>query len=189
MFYCPKCLNIYNITKSIKTQSGGNKTLIDIITKLLNNEDIDDKIKFSQDDIDELNHIQEYKKLTNKQKDYIYNFINEKITKKISNDKTNTPKNMYFICKNCGNTELIKESTMICSRENNINNISNDSNFNVKEYLHMKILPRTRQYNCPNNNCKSHNSVTEKSAIFMRLNNSYKIRYICESCETTWLVS
>lgn len=187
MFYCPKCLNIYNITKNLKLQSGGSN-IDDLIKKILDDEDLD-KIKFTEDDLDELNKSQNFKKLNNKQKDYVYNTISEKVEKveKKNKGSANIQRNMYFICKNCGNSELIKDGTIIISRESS-KNFSNE-NINVKEYLQMNILPRTRQYVCPTDKCESHNNSDKKSAAFMRLPGSYKVRYICESCETTWLVS
>ena len=75
-------LNIYNITKSVKgsDQFGGAK-LDDIIEKILDNEEIKD-INLDEDDLNQLNKIESFKKLQTKQKDYIYNYLNEKIQKK-----------------------------------------------------------------------------------------------------------
>jgi hypothetical protein len=189
MFYCPKCLNIYNITKSAKTseQSGGAK-LDDIVEKILNNEDIEDA-KLDEDDLIQLNKLESFKKLQNKQKDFVFNFINDKILKKKPTGKDDKmAKKMFFICKNCGNSEPVKEGSMIISRQTN-KELTNDSGFNPKEYLEMKILPRTRQYSCLNDKCESHKNSEKKSAVFMRINGTYKIRYICESCETSWVTS
>lgn len=184
MFYCPKCLNIYNITKTLNnvTQSGG-VNLDELVTKVLNNENIDD-IKL--DDLNELKLSSNFKKLSNKQKDFVYNTLSEKVSKHIKNEVP-IQRNMYFICKNCGNSESIKEGTMIVSKEKQNTNIDNNSNFNVKEYLNMNVLPRTRQYSCPNDKCNSHKDKNVKSALFMRLPDSYKMRYICEACETVWI--
>ena len=194
MFYCPKCLNIYNITKSIKTsdqlgQIGGSKLDV-IIEKILSNEDIeDDKIKLDEDDLIQLNKIDSYKKLQNKQKDYVFNYLNDMIQKKkIINKDNKIAKKMYFICKSCENNEPIKEGSMIISRQSN-KEITNETGFNSKEYLEMKIYPRTRQYSCFNSKCESHKNSEKKSAMFMRINGTYKIRYICEACETSWLAS
>jgi hypothetical protein len=191
MFYCPKCLNIYNITKSIKTseQLGGSK-LDDIIEKILSNEDIeDDKIKLDEDDLIQLNKMESFKKLQNKQKDYVFNYLNDMIQKKkITNKDTKIVKKMYFICKSCGNNEPIKEGSMIISRQTN-KEVTNETGFNAKEYLEMKIYPRTRQYSCLNDKCESHKKSEKKSAMFMRINGTYKIRYICEACETSWIAS
>ena len=195
MFYCPKCLNIYNITKSIKTsdnQTGGSK-LDDIIEKILSNEDIEEEKtnKLDEDDLIQLNKIDSFKKLQNKQKDYVFNYLNDIIQKKKPANKDNKiAKKMYFICKSCGNNEPIKEGSMIISRQSNkeITN-ENDTGFNPKEYLEMNIYPRTRQYSCLNDKCVSHKNSEKKSAMFMRINGTYKIRYICEACETSWMTS
>ena len=193
MFYCPKCLNIYNITKSIKTsdnQTGGSK-LDDIIEKILSNEDIEEEKtnKLDEDDLIQLNKIDSFKKLQNKQKDYVFNYLNDIIQKKKSANKDNKiAKKMYFICKSCGNNEPIKEGSMIISRQSN-KEITNDTGFNPKEYLQMNIYPRTRQYSCLNDKCVSHKNSEKKSAMFMRINGTYKIRYICEACETSWMTS
>ena len=189
MFYCPKCLNIYNITKSVKSadQIGG-ASLDNIIEKILDNEELGD-IKLDEDDLFQLNKLDSFKKLQNKQKDYVYNYLNDKIQKKksIGKEEKNIKK-MYFICKNCGNSEPVQEGSMIISRQTN-KEISKDVGFNPKEYLEMKILPRTRQYKCLNDKCESHKNSEKKSAVFMRMNGTYKIRYICEACETSWMVS
>ena len=98
---------------------------------------------------------------------------------------------MYFVCKNCGNSETIKEGTMILSKNKSSEKSGNSdtTDINVKEYLQMSILPRTRQYHCPNENCESHKVPDKKSAVFFRQENTYKVRYICETCETLWAVS
>jgi len=187
MFYCPKCLNIYNITKSIhKDQLGGG--LDNIIKQIINKEPIDDDIKITEDDLDKLSKLDSYKKLQNKQKDLVYNTLSEKVKRIPPKDKESKHiQQMYFICKNCGNTETIKEGTNIISRTSNTDSIKEDS-FNAKEYLAMNILPHTRQYNCINDKCESHKIPEKKSAVFMRLHNSYKIRYICETCESAWII-
>lgn len=187
MFYCPKCLNIYNITKSLKSkEQAGGGSLEDIVDKIIKNEDVED-IKFDENDLEDLSRLQNFKKLTNKQKDFVYNYISQHVIKKTKEQK-GIQREMYFICKNCGNSETIKQGTMIASHESS-KNISLETNFNAKEYLQMKILPRTRQYSCPNDKCSSHKKAEDKSAVFMRLPNTYKVRYICESCETSWNVS
>ena len=68
MLYCPKCLNIYNITKSLKSrdQTGGAK-LEDIVDKIVKNEDVGE-VKFDDSELDDLTRLPNFKKLTNKQK-------------------------------------------------------------------------------------------------------------------------
>ena len=59
---------------------------------------------------------------------------------------------------------MIKDGTMIISRESS-KNFTNDNNINVKEYLQMNILPRTRQYVCPTDKCDSHKNHEKKSGV------------------------
>ena len=206
MFYCPKCLNIYNISKTIKTQTAGandndnNNTdnyINSLIKKIVddpNNYDTNN-IKITKSDIENLSNLPVYKKLTNKQKDHVYNFLNDIINEKnTDNNNTNLDNKlniMHFLCKNCGNHEQIKNGTVIINRttKNDIDIDIDNNNFNPKEYLQMKVLPHTRDYYCPNNKCESHKESEKKSAIFMRLKGTYKIRYICECCESSWMVS
>jgi hypothetical protein len=196
MFFCEKCFNIYNITeKNTLDQKGGGK-LENYVNYLLNTEldnldNLDNSINetFSDNDLIQLEKLDIYKKLNNKQKDYIYNSINDNIKKNSNSSKKNIKNNvtMQYICKNCGNTETIKPKTLILVRETD-QKLKIDTNFNSKEYLEMNYYPRTTQYTCLNDKCKSHNNKEQKSAIFMRINNTYKIRYICETCSTSWII-
>lgn len=189
MFYCPKCLNIYNITKSIHKDQSGGGNLESLIKQIINKESIDEDINITEDDLDKINKLDSYKKLQNKQKDLVYNTLSEKVKRSAPKDTKESKhvQNMYFVCKNCGNTESVKEGTTIISRTSNTE-LAREDSFNPKEYLAMNVLPHTRQYNCINEKCESHKNPDKKSAVFMRLSNSYKMRYICETCETAWLV-
>ncbi len=187
MSYCPKCSNIYNISKSTKIQSGGNN-IETIIQKIMNEENIDDVV-ITEQDLENLSKNNMYKKLSNKEKDNIFNHLNDKIHKKKIDKTINKLNIINFVCKNCGNNEPIKEGTLILSRSD-ITDYSKSSDISDSvEYLKMKILPKTRNYNCPNDKCESHSDPKKKSAVFVRLNMSYHIKYICESCETSWMVS
>ncbi len=195
MFFCPKCSNLYSFSKNIKKenisddQTGGKRYNVDdIIEKIMKN-DLN-KIEFDTFDDEILVELQkspDFKKLTVKNKDMIYNFINDKINKKTIKT-TKVQSHMYFICKNCGNHETIPENLMILSKSNTTNYYM-ETNFNPNEYLEMNIYPHTRLYTCVNEKCSSHNDATKKSAIFMRLPNSFRVRYICEECKTAWMAS
>ena len=200
MFHCPKCMNMYSITKTVntkETQLGGSSRLENIVNNILDNnhEKLSDETNLVEEDLDNLIKLEVYKKLPNKQKDYVYNFINDKITKshktvksqKLDSSSIGFTQNMFFKCENCGNNEIINDKTLILSRESTqVKEV--DPTFNPQEYLHMNILPHTRQYNCVNTKCVSHTDLNKKSAIFMRLNDSYKVRYICEACTTSWII-
>lgn len=198
MFYCPQCSNIYNISKTVNANSiqTGGVNLETVIKDILSNTSNYDILKVIPD-LDEniiatIQKSPEFKKLSNTNKNIVINYITSKANILLNNNSSqNITKKMYFLCKNCGNSEVIKENTLILSKNNNISssNSNNNSNLNVKELLEMSILPRTRNYKCLNEKCKTHTDLNIKSAIFMRENNTHKVRYICEVCETSWNIS
>ena len=215
MYFCPNCNNVFDITKGT-TQSGGEmvnnseifsssmeETLIDqhliggeshdkyekLISKILKNEKIDsDEIK--KISVDDLIKSVSYKKLKNKQREEVYNKIQDLLPneqkKLMKNEGANQPtEKAYFICNNCGNRQRIKEGTLIFSR------VSNDiaqsySSSDVKDMKHSDILPFTRKYKCPNTKCYSHINPEKKEAIFFRMNNTFKIKHICQLCDTVF---
>lgn len=91
--------------------------------------------------------------------------------------------NIYFYCDNCGFSKPVNPKTLLFSRTSkNISQsyISND----VVNMVHSDILFRTRRYICTNKDCESHENPLKREAIFFRLNNSYKVKYICTTCHT-----
>ena len=51
------------------------------------------------------------------------------------------------------------------------------------------ILPRTRDYICPNSDCNSNTQTdSNKEAVFYRNNKDYNLKYICCLCHTQWSV-
>lgn len=198
MFYCPQCSNIYNISKTVNANSiqSGGLNIDTVIKDILSNTSSYDILKVIPD-LDEniiltIQKSPEFKKISNNNKNIVINYMTSKANILLNNNSSqNVTKKMYFLCKNCGNSEVIKENTLILSKNNNISssNSNNINNLNVKELLEMSILPRTRNYKCLNEKCKSHIDLNNKSAIFMRENNTHKVRYICEICETSWNIS
>lgn len=93
-------------------------------------------------------------------------------------------KNAFFICKNCGTSEAIPEKQVIIQRSNE------ESTYNKTiDYSDMIDAPevaRTRNYICPNSKCESHKNDEKREAVFFRLNNSYKLRYVCVTCKTNF---
>lgn len=220
MFFCPNCNNAFDITnkKNQKIDKKKNEKEDGRIDKKKNKNDSEehknteialtggyqyetiikkilDKQELIFDDIKELK-IEElvkhpaYKKLKMKQKEYVYNKIQDilpKNEKKILIDQPiktlSTEEMAYFICNNCGYIKQIEPKTQIFSRTSTMISQSYDIN-EYKDMLYSDILPRTRKYICPNEKCESHKDPTKKEAIFFRLNNSYKIKYICTACKT-----
>lgn len=210
MYFCPNCNNVFDITRtsnqeggmddieSIDTatsdsssitinQAGGVKDDVydDMVKKLLHHEKVEvgDIEKLSLDDFVKSNA---YKKLKHHQREYVYNKFQDLIPldkKKIIKEDAlkQTIDKAYFICNNCGYLKPITEGTLIFSK------VSSDvaqsySTSDIKDMVHSDILPRTRKYLCPNNKCESHNNPEKREASFFRMNNTFKVKYLCQAC-------
>ena len=188
MHTCPNCNNVFNITKD-GTQAGGNIDNDDeLINKLLTNKHLTDK-DLDNVSLDALLDSLSYKKLKHKQKESVYNKIQDLMPddqKKIFAEKPrqNIEKE-YFICGNCGYRKVIESGTLIFTK------ISNDisqsySPINVDNMKYSDILPKTRKYECPNDKCESHTNFQKRKAVFFRMNNTFKIKHICCACDTVF---
>jgi hypothetical protein len=210
MFYCPHCNNIYNIKKyittaqiggykkqesssssilsdTLSTQSGGELLVEDILENILNKKEVSYEDIKSVGISNILKHT-DYKKLIKKKKEYVYNNIHDKLPmteKKIfaTLATEQTDKNTaYFFCTNCGFSQQIKPQTLLLSM-----GAKDDLNKNYnKDYVHHDFLPRTRGYVCKNKTCDSHKQPEKREAVMHRLKNSYKMRYVCTACNTSW---
>lgn len=206
MYFCPNCDNIFDITKLSKQIGGSGDTVAttsslhssdfagganiyaDVIDNILK------KIEIEPDIIDKINledlvKSNEYRKLSVKQKELIFNSINEllPINKKriLKEDEKKSDEMAYFVCNNCGYLKPIPEKTLIFSRVSN--DISQSySSSDIQEMAFSDILTRTRKYVCPNNSCPSHSTPNLREAIFFRKNNTFKIIYICTACYTSF---
>lgn len=206
MFFCPKCDNGFYITKNlpdVTKQSGGSNGEKDIevtsesslnpqeiIDKIINQQKLD-KNDFQNMSIDEITKSNPYKKLNAKDKEFVFNAIQDNLNtnkeKKMIEDKSIKSKSlMHFICKNCGYHEPIKNGTMIISKSDIKTNVS-ENKVNASDYIKVKYFPKTRNYLCPNKNCESIKNTEKRSAIFFREPNGFRVRYICETCEEQWL--
>ena len=211
MYFCPNCNNVFDITKGT-SQAGGDITntsenmspnIIEkdfiggfsddnyekLISKILKNEKIDEN-EIKKISADDLTKSLAYKKLKNKQREEIYNKVQDLLPneqKKIikGEEPTHQIEKAYFICNNCGNRQHIDEGTLIFRR------ISNDlaqsySSSDVKDMKYSDILPFTRKYKCPNIKCDTHKYPEKKEAIFFRMNNTFGIKHICKVCDTVF---
>lgn len=91
-----------------------------------------------------------------------------------------------FICFNCGNQEPIKNKTLILSKIAEQSNDFEDVSY-YKNMINAPYLPRTRKYICPNKDCISHTKHDKREAVFFRIGDSYKIRYVCTACSYSWI--
>ncbi len=191
MYFCPNCNNVFDVTKdphAEKHQKGGERNKYEsIIEKIIKNEDVSesDVIKLN---LDILTKEPSFKKLNQKQKELIHNKIQEllPIDKKIIKEKTDTVINhAYFICRNCGFLKPISDETLIFSRvSGDISQSYSPADASTLDSMaNSDILPRTRKYVCTNEKCISHTDPSKKEAVFFRMNNSYKPKYICLACK------
>jgi uncharacterized protein YbaR (Trm112 family) len=189
MFFCKKCNNAYDITDKIPTivsetdssteplnENLENAKIIDLINKLLNEEI--QKNEFNNINIDILLNSTPFKKLNIKKRDKIKQILKPLI------DDIQYKATAYFICKNCGNNEPIKEGTLLYQKIS-----KKEENNDYQHYgdlIYDQTLPITRNFTCPNEKCLTHTDKLLKEAVFFREHNSYKIIYICRNCKTSW---
>jgi hypothetical protein len=193
MYFCPNCNNVFDITRNLSqsggepsdSQHGGNDN---IINKLLNNEPL------SSDDLesitlDDLAKSSGYKKLKNKQREYVYNKFNDSLPLEKKKSLGTAPDKIItkdlFVCNNCGFKKKIEPETLIFNR------VSSDvaqsyTASDIKDMGHSDILNRTRKYKCPNSKCESHTDPQKREAVYFRLNNTFKIKYICQTCHVSF---
>jgi len=170
--FCPKCYFSLNIKKNIKLINV--KSINDLINNLINN-----KINLKLE-----NDISLEKIKLNK----IYLDLNKNIQERIINNYKkfkNLNKIGFYICNSCGYFKNINNGTIIF--DNTQNSISNVDISNIQ--VNNNILPRTKDYICPNKECKANNpsyNKVDKEAVFYRKDNSYKLIYTCCLCSSNW---
>jgi hypothetical protein len=209
--YCANCKNSYGITNSIAIlegedndsdiQKGGSSkkeksksfdSLDEILFSILSKSKIDKSI-VEKIDLNELKKNDLFNKLTKLQKEYIENYIRTEQPKKKSskneNSNENEKKNIcYYKCGNCGYFEKIEPGALIFIKSISKKNES----MTYEDYKYMiydNTLPRTSQYTCKNNECKTHKDKNiEKEAVFFRISETnYQLIYTCCVCQESWL--
>lgn len=187
MFFCTVCNTSYNIKKSVDVkilQDGGEISERKVIEQLVEKNIVDTSI-LQKIDLKKLENKEYFKQLSQYNKEYVYNVIYHQQIKKPENMVIQNIKNKaYFQCSKCGNQENIKEKTMIFSEtlKSDQQNIVEDSDY----IIHDKTLPRTKQYKCVNEKCKTHKMAELKEAVFYRQRNSYQVIYVCTVCKSQW---
>jgi hypothetical protein len=210
MFFCSKCDNLYDLTKTPPTtvQKAGqiSEDTPNTVSDTTDSPvvlDVDTIIEYliadkevTSHDIGSLTLTQFtknplYKKLQGKEKELIYNKITQLLPKKIQdidkdiNVNINIP--AYFICKNCGNVEPIKPATPIVRRVVDEQHTNFDADVSLlTDKLSINFIPRTRNYLCPNTKCKSHDDHSLREAVMFRQSGSYRVQTICSACSTSW---
>jgi hypothetical protein len=145
-------------------------------------------------DMEILQKDKQFKKLSVEEKSLIFNTIQDNLPKSEKKlfkkkDDVNFIESAFFICKNCGFNKPIEAGTQIFKKSTIDSNLTTSIQMpeSYADRIHDSTLPRTVRYICKNSKCSSHKDPLKREAVFFRLENSYKLRYICTACETTWL--
>ena len=92
----------------------------------------------------------------------------------------------FYNCLNCNFFSNIENGTILID---NTKVLHTKSDINLKLQSSNNILPRTRDFICPNKDCKAHNKLfTEREAVFYRVDKSFRIAYLCCECYTEWSI-
>lgn len=191
MFFCEKCHYLYNVTKDVKSkQIGGkiNETLTNIYNKYSNNEPLEEK-DLKRIKGKDLLEDDRFENMTKKEQRKIISFVKavdrnffaqeEEPTKtKIGNTSA------FFICKYCENSKPIKPGTLIYSK--NYNTVDSTDVDDYTYAIYDQTLPKTRDYICKNEKCKTHSNPDIKEATLTK-NARDQIVYICNICSTYWI--
>ena len=207
MFFCPNCNNSFDIKKysgfqkggaefsessTVSTSQTGGDRIDDLIDKFLQGEEVTEK-DISGITLQDLSKNAIYKRLKSKQKEEIYNKLQDmlpKEEKRLIQEQVLTKDDDIFAmfeCTNCGYLKKIDAGTRVFSKSAK----SVSQSYTVADYkstVHSDILPRTRRYVCPNDKCVSHKDITKRKAVFMRRNNSNIVRYVCTACDTDFSI-
>ena len=95
--------------------------------------------------------------------------------------------NAYFFCDNCNYNTKLEPGTIIF-KTSTLSNLEEDKEIIISRVLD-RTLPRTKDFTCPNQKCKTNKDYNDKNreAVFYRpYSNSYKLKYICCICKTSW---
>lgn len=152
-----------------------------ILKKVENGEKLtDDELKSI--DIKDLAKNEYYKKMSKKGE------IKKQIADMIE-DMGNSDENVraYMVCHNCGFTKpvipkfkiLTKNPEGIAAEHEYVNEAA------IRNRIHMRTMPRTREFTCPNKSCPTHTQNVPNEAIFFRKSaNTYDTIYVCTNCNT-----
>lgn len=197
--YCPKCDNILEIAKSlprisvklsevtpITISSDDNEPVrnhvdYDAFLKKIETGEMPTNEELESIDMHDLVKNEYYKKMTKKGE------IKKKIINMID-DLENSDDNIkgVMICKRCGFNREIKPGFRIYSKDNDEKKSRHDcaDDANYRNKVHIRTMPCTRRFKCPNKNCLSVKKQTASEAIFFRKPHTYETIYVCKTCKT-----
>ena len=170
--YCPKCNFVLDISKTIDIKKEND--INNLITLLLNsNINISSSIT-----LDDIKKTSKYKDLDTMFQELI--IVNYNKFKKLNNTG-------FFNCLNCGYFKNINNGTILID---NSKIKVNKSKLYYELQTKNNILPRTKDYICPNTSCKANKKdFLEREAVFYRKQNTYILNYLCCICNHEWTIN
>ena len=168
MEFCPQCRNMLDIG----SYNDVNYTSIDSITEILKLKDVsigDFSRLTTNIPREELIKNNKFLKLTEEERNNILNIYKD------------TNLNIVFICDNCKYTKLINSTVLIYRKTLDVVNIEVSSIEENRYISQDPLLPHTKDYVCPNTNCKTHKDITLKDAVSYKKHDFIR-HYICRQC-------
>jgi hypothetical protein len=104
-------------------------------------------------------------------------------------DQGNSDENTraYLICRNCAFTKVIENKFRVLSKnpEGSVAEHEFIDEANLRLKSHIRTMPVTRYFNCPNKKCPTYTENLASEAVFFRKNtNVYETIYVCRRCLT-----
>lgn len=196
--YCEKCDNILDISRT-NTRTRDND-LLDTETPKTVSSDSEEEVDYESF----LKKIEKGEKVTNDElgqvdvKEMVKNEYYKKMAKKGEIKKTivdmiedmgnsDDSTQAYMVCKNCAFSKPIDSGFHILSRYPEgiaaTHDYVNEASYRNK--VHIRTMPITRNFNCPNKDCPVYRDNLAPEAIFFRKNpKSHETIYVCKRCLT-----
>lgn len=193
--FCELCDSILDITRTIPkqelldTDKDTEKDTEKSEDLEINYEDILKKVEAGEKISDDILRMIDLKELT--KNDYYKKMAKKGDIKKsimdMIDDMSNSDENTkaYMFCRNCSFSKTMKSGFKVLSKNPegtaSMSEYINESEYRVK--AHMRTLPMTRNYNCPNKDCPTHKQKLAPEAVFFRKSSqSFELIYVCRRC-------
>jgi len=194
--FCEKCGNILDISRSVVRDMDMSDSETPKNLSSDNNENVDYESL--------LKKIEEGKKLTNEElrsidtKEMVKDEYYKKMSKKgeikkgiidMIDDMGNADDNTqaFMVCKNCSFNKTIDPGFRVLSKNPEGVTATHDyvNEASYRNKVHIRTMPITRNFNCPNKECPVYKNKLPPEAIFFRKNpNTYETIYVCKRCLT-----
>lgn len=91
----------------------------------------------------------------------------------------------FYICTNCKFFKAIKPGTLLYSQRLDSTNQFLDLK-SCSENVNYRILPRDRNYSCPNKKCETHKTPSKAEQVTKKYLNVTGLIHTCTVCKTSW---